>query len=457
MCRADRASCWNRIFLLAFLGGGLALPSLTAAPLPVSPGEVGRTTVAESCGSFSWAAAPAHDLVLEVRRVALEPSGAISSAIWRRIDLPAGSAAWTPSLEECLPPGLYRWRLGERSEEPPVWSDFVAVEIDPPPTPAEVARADAIVRAASRDAESRRLRDGLRDGGRSAGVPGPTVIHEAALSVPDVWGVLADPGPDAGVVWGAHALIESGAAGSAAVVAEATHPSADVFGIFGTTASPDGSGARLQGAGAGDLIRGFSGGVEVFRVAGDGTVFADSFSASGAALTALPDLDCVVECVANSELEQTTIDTADLEDGAVTFDRLKPDAVDSPHLASSGVQTADLADGAVGPADLAPGAVGAAEVASGAIEAHHLAAGSVTTAKIADGAVGERLEIDGDLAVVYRLADGCHDNVAWGPLTFATTCTSLSCGSPPYRSCDGDCNQASPQVCPNTAHNVLLR
>lgn len=82
------------------------------------------------------------------------------------------------------------------------------------------------------------------------------------------------------------------------------------------------------------------------------------------------------------------VNTAALQDNAVTADKIAADAVGSSEIAANAVGTSEIADDAVTAAKIAAGAVGTSELADGAVTAAKIAADTITAGNIAANAVG---------------------------------------------------------------------
>src|SRR5262245_60905548 len=113
---------WELAAVLAVAGlqpahGDATAPARSAwtGPQLISPGGMGKEgRVNTGCPTFSWAAdrtlaATAAGYELRIYAVGAARD---ESAPLRRVALPAGAAAWTPELGDCLPAGRFGWAVG---------------------------------------------------------------------------------------------------------------------------------------------------------------------------------------------------------------------------------------------------------------------------------------------------------------------------------------------------------
>lgn len=146
---------------------GFAVPAAAQPPTPVSPGDAeGGAVVQSRCPTFSWTGIEGvrgYELALYrlVEEAAAEGSTEAEPELLARVQLPAGSTGWTPSLGRCPERGgSYAWsvraletaRAGE-------WSEASLFEVSDVPSAAEVEAAVETLRRylrAEEEAEGRR-------------------------------------------------------------------------------------------------------------------------------------------------------------------------------------------------------------------------------------------------------------------------------------------------------------
>lgn len=98
------------------------------------------------------------------------------------------------------------------------------------------------------------------------------------------------------------------------------------------------------------------------------------------------------------------VNTAMIEDDAVTNAKVADDAVDTAQIVDDAVTNAKVADDAVNTAQIVDDAVTTAKIAAGAVDTTELAADAVTTAKIAAGAV-DTTELAADAVTTVKITD----------------------------------------------------
>jgi len=91
--------------------------------------------------------------------------------------------------------------------------------------------------------------------------------------------------------------------------------------------------------------------------------------------------------ITSAKILDGTIATADIADNAVTSAKLATNSIDATNLAANSVGASELADNAVDTAALADDAVTSAKIATGAVIADSIGTNAVTTAKIYNDAV----------------------------------------------------------------------
>lgn len=131
----------------------LTIPCAAQAPTPVSPGDGEASEAIQSrCPTFSWTGAEgAHGYEIALYRVEETPAGdgateETGPELLERIELPAGSTSWTPSLGRCLErAGKYAWSVRALEGAEPggrgTWSDASLFEVSGTPSAAEVEAA----------------------------------------------------------------------------------------------------------------------------------------------------------------------------------------------------------------------------------------------------------------------------------------------------------------------------
>ena len=99
------------------------------------------------------------------------------------------------------------------------------------------------------------------------------------------------------------------------------------------------------------------------------------------------------KAITSDKILDGTIATADIADGAVTAAKLATNSIDATNLAANSVGASEIADNAVDTAAIADDAVTSAKIATGAVIADSIGTNAVTTAKIYNDAV-ETAKID---------------------------------------------------------------
>jgi hypothetical protein len=179
--------------LLALLSVAATAADTAGAPRPeaVSPGKLDRTVeMGDGCSTFSWSAVDgARGFELAVHRVdggAAELETGTAPALSLR--LPA-TLSWTPSLEECLPPGRYAWIV--RADTAAGWTEWseprlFAVRGDtrdaPPPTRPQPAHAAPTVVHSGLSPSSAGIPDPEGERAFTSAAAGPRSVAGAAYS-----------------------------------------------------------------------------------------------------------------------------------------------------------------------------------------------------------------------------------------------------------------------------------
>jgi preprotein translocase subunit Sec61beta len=167
-------------------------------PEAVSPGRLDRIVeMADGCFGYSWSAVEgARGFELAVHRldgVAANVETAATPALSVRV--PA-TFSWTPSLEECLPPGRYAWVV--RAQIAAGWTEWseprlfrVRRSAPDAPLPGTRERSDP-ANAASRDGQSQATSEFQARASRlfTAAPQGPRSLTRAAFSPPSCDGTI---------------------------------------------------------------------------------------------------------------------------------------------------------------------------------------------------------------------------------------------------------------------------
>lgn len=282
-------------------------------------------------------------------------------------------------------------------------------------------------------------------GNRSVASPtGPT---------PDRTALRAAASAATGLTFGAQGVSASPDTGSAGAVGEATATSGEASGVLGRVASPAGTAGVFESTGGGPILRGISEGTVVFEVTADGTVIVTDLYGAGTGLGALGDLECTFPClVGDAVLEEDGLGHQDLAAGAVGSAEIQTGGVGTADIAFHAVAGAALADLAVTSPAIADGSVASADISANALTDSEIANGAVTHAKLAAETL-RRGDIDGIEVPIYEVDADCSGAHL---LTFATQCTTRSCGLALFLTCSGGCSAGSPQVCANSLYGYLL-
>ena len=277
-------------------------------PATVSPGRVTEVAlIADRCPTFNWGGvegAAAYELVVFrlPGDVLAEPLQGSPPVI--QITLPGATNGWTPSLDQCLEVGgQYAWSLRMVSENAVTdWSQpslfAVAEGPDEKSFREELAgmreylgRSGAVVQTGALgtiDGGSGPFDDG--EGGREMASSSEDAPVALALATPDKTGIRSEAA-STGIAFGVHGISNSTGNGSAGVVGQSTATSGQTFGVIGDVASADGIAAAFDNAAGGKILSGLSGGVEVFSVAGDGTITGDGSGLANGDAETLDGLD----------------------------------------------------------------------------------------------------------------------------------------------------------------------
>lgn len=129
------------------LAGLPASATPSRQPVPVSPGDLSKATLAASaCPTFSWTASPA-DEGYEIAVFRVTGQGEDERLAERpvlRQTLPAGATSWTPSANRCLEAGShYAWSVRAAGGAPGEWSEAARFEIVGSRAPGVPVRPDA--------------------------------------------------------------------------------------------------------------------------------------------------------------------------------------------------------------------------------------------------------------------------------------------------------------------------
>jgi hypothetical protein len=209
----------------------LSVPAAATPPTGISPGMPERiVTIDDTCPTFSWtlvSRARGYELVVaELEGRAENVNGPLESSPVVRIQLPEGSASWTPSGHHCLEPGRsYAWSVrAVASRRPGGWSPGLAFAVSEAEGSDLVA--DLLDRITALESESTRWQDAAR----------PT----ASSLLPDM---TVDPGLESSV----QQIVESELDGSGAIEAENSATSGEAYGILGISNSADKNAAGVAG------------------------------------------------------------------------------------------------------------------------------------------------------------------------------------------------------------------
>ena len=183
----------RRILFLLALGpwaaGGAAENVLPPGPMAGSPGARDRTlAVRDGCPTFSWSDSPGR-LELEIAAYRLTDGGIAGDAPVLDTRIEGAFLSWTPSLEECLPPGRYAWVV--RAQTAAGWSEWseprrFEVRGNPQGGPRPVEREPRSAAAAS-------LAAGAPSNARSLPAEGERPVSSAPLPAQPVTGEIFSP------------------------------------------------------------------------------------------------------------------------------------------------------------------------------------------------------------------------------------------------------------------------
>ena len=116
------------------------------------------------------------------------------------------------------------------------------------------------------------------------------------------------------------------------------------------------------------------------------------------------------DSVGASELADNAVDTAAVQDLAITTAKIAADAITAAQIAPDAIGASELADNAVDTAAIAAGAVTATKIASDTITAAQIAPNAIGASELADGAVDTAAIADGAVTTP-KLADGAVTGV----------------------------------------------
>ena len=123
------------------------------------------------------------------------------------------------------------------------------------------------------------------------------------------------------------------------------------------------------------------------------------------------DLTLAADSITATELADNAVDTAAIQDDAVTAAKLATDSVTSDAIAADAVTASELADNAVDTAAIQDSAVTTAKIAADAVTASELADNAVDTAALQNLAVTEA-KLAADAVTAAKLADNAVDTAA---------------------------------------------
>ncbi len=124
--------------------------------------------------------------------------------------------------------------------------------------------------------------------------------------------------------------------------------------------------------------------------------------------------------ITSAKILDGTIATADIADNAVTAAKLATNSIDATNLAANSIGASELADNAVDTDAIADNAVTSATIATGAVIADGLASNAVTTAKIYNDAV-ETVKINDGAVTTAKINNSAvtSDKIATDAITTA--------------------------------------
>ena len=122
----------------------------------------------------------------------------------------------------------------------------------------------------------------------------------------------------------------------------------------------------------------------------------------------------------------SSVNTAQITDGAVTSAKLANGAVGGAQLAANSVGASQIIDGSVGTAELGPGIVTQANLAAGSVGTAQLIDANVTNVKLAAGSVGTAQLIDANVTAAKLAAGVAATNLGFVPLNPASNLSELT-------------------------------
>lgn len=124
--------------------------------------------------------------------------------------------------------------------------------------------------------------------------------------------------------------------------------------------------------------------------------------------------------VTSGKIAAGAVDTAALASSSVTNAKIAAGAVDSTSIASSGVATANLQDSAVTTAKIADAAVTSAKLASGAVTSAAIASGAINSSGMFAAGVVDSAALASSAVTSSKIAGGAVDTSALGALAVTT-------------------------------------
>jgi hypothetical protein len=110
------------VALCAWPAGLAAQDAVSAGPMAGSPGGKDRVlAVRDGCPTFSWSESSGRYEV-EIAAYRLTDGGLAGDVPVLNTKIGGSFSSWTPSLDECLPPGSYAWVV--RAQTPAGWSEW---------------------------------------------------------------------------------------------------------------------------------------------------------------------------------------------------------------------------------------------------------------------------------------------------------------------------------------------
>ena len=464
---------WLIPMLTTMTASGDMQPGIT---VPVSPGDIKATRVeAAACPSFTWTLDGTRHaetqlvvwMLPEDTQTAQRKASPGKQVINRLF--PAGTRVWTPNRGECLRGNTrYAWSVrnkGEADWPSPLYFEIAggvstdrvraALKAAGSVVPDQVPHGNRVPATARDDvrsfdrAPSSQARQTWAHGYTVSVAPSSTL-----LTGPDATSLYATTSISGGTNYAIHGITKSSNLSSAGIIGQSIATGGVTYGVVGVVDSPNGVGGVFESTGSGDVIRGFSAGIEVFSVTPGGLVSAAEFVGDGSTIfPAVGGLACATPCVSRSEIIDDSVVDSNLAPDSITNAKISGGAVTAIKIATDAVGTSELATNSVGEDEIANFSVGSAEIPANAVGSDELQTNEIEGVDIANNAI-TRSKIEGTEVEIYGKHPSCADE---GDLTLSATCVSVQggCSAGNFQTCGGGCT-GTPQACTNSLEGYLI-